>query len=388
MLRIPCSRGHGQVSFANLNNFTKSFIKIDWIVRYVMTLSTKHEIDNYFGSLLDISVPEHRNFLEEYKKRILPNTEKNNSNKGGKINKKNPNQLVPKPKTKQKDNNKAKSSPSDESATASKLPNASNQENVVPSTGAKKKTKYVNLYSQDGAMNDVIMLKGRRLCNCEASKHNLINNCMQCGRIVCEQEGSGPCLFCGNLVCTEDELRVIESSSKKGTNLKKSLLDQERPEGWEEALAMRNRLLDYDRTSEKRTTVIDDESDYFRTNSVWLSDEERAKLKKIEEKMNEKKFTKKSAQKITIDFTGRQIVEEPLISTEFEDDVLREIASTFSNSNNPNDGHHTTHSEDCDPNADDFRPTVSLFPFLFRSIGKKTFDSFFPKKKNSSMYQW
>lgn len=153
---------------------------------------------------------------------------------------------------------------------------------------------------------------------------------MQCGRIVCEQEGSGPCLFCGNLVCTEDEHKLIESSSKKGDNLKKTLLQQQRPKGWEEAVAMRNRLIDYDRTSEKRTTVIDDESDYFKTNSVWLSDAERAKLKKLEEEMNAKKHASRRSQKITIDFAGRQIVDEPLVTAEYEAKMLREVAATHS----------------------------------------------------------
>lgn len=41
---------------------------------------------------------------------------------------------------------------------------------------------------------------GRHKCNCQASKHGLINNCVSCGRIVCKQEGSGPCIVCGELV--------------------------------------------------------------------------------------------------------------------------------------------------------------------------------------------
>lgn len=211
-------------------------------------------------------------------------------------------------------------------------------------------------------MNDVIMLKGRHLCNCEASKHKLINNCIQCGRIVCEQEGSGPCLFCGNLVCTEDEQRIIESSSQNGENLKKSLLKQGRPKGWEEALAMRNRLLDYDRTSEKRTTVIDDESDYFRSNSVWLSDEERAKLKKIEEKLKEKKHASRRDQKITIDFTGRQIVEEQSMSAEFEREILQEVANTLAHSNQGlySTEYNFANSNDCAPNSTVPAPVVSF----------------------------
>lgn len=152
------------------------------------------------------------------------------------------------------------------------------------STGAiKKRPKFVSLYGQDGSLlTDTVILKGRHRCNCQSFKHKLVNNCLQCGRIVCEQEGSGPCLFCGHLVCSEEQQRVIESSTKKGDNLKKSLMEQQRPKGWEEAMAQRNRLLEYNRTSEKRTTVIDDEADYFKANSVWLSEAEKKKLNKLE----------------------------------------------------------------------------------------------------------
>lgn len=332
--------------------------------RYVLSLKDEKNIDEYFVTLLDVSVLDHRKFLAEFKKRALPKNSKNNNNYSkNKGNQNKQNVLKPqnnaqneKPFLAEKGNTKSSNIPS-KSNTKSANENASN------SSGAKKKTKYVNLYGDDGKMNDVIMLKGRHLCNCEASKHKLINNCMQCGRIVCEQEGSGPCLFCGNLVCTEDEQRIIESSSQSGENLKKSLLKQDRPKGWEEALAMRNRLLDYDRTSEKRTTVIDDESDYFRSNSVWLSDEERAKLKKIEEKMKEKKYASRRDQKITIDFTGRQVVEEPSMSAEFEKEILKEVADTFAHSNQglylTDQQYDFVNSGDCDPNLSVPAPVVS-----------------------------
>ncbi|VDM63867.1 unnamed protein product [Angiostrongylus costaricensis] len=32
---------------------------------------------------------------------------------------------------------------------------------------------------------------------------------MGCGKIVCAQEGSGPCSFCGTLVCTKEEKEVM-----------------------------------------------------------------------------------------------------------------------------------------------------------------------------------
>lgn len=316
-------------------------------LRYVLSLKEERSVDEYFETLLDVSVLEHRTFLADFKRRSFAKKNNNNNNINNKS-KGNQNKSII---LKQQNTQKANSKNSTEASNAA--------------TGAKKKTKYVNLYGEDGKMNDVVILKGRHLCNCQAAKHTLINNCMQCGRIVCEQEGSGPCLFCGNLVCTEEEQQIIQSSSQSGENLKKTLLKQGRPEGWEEAVAMRNRLLDYDRMSEKRTTVIDDESDYFRTNSVWLSDEERAKLKKIEEKMKEKKHASRRDQKITIDFTGRQVIEEASMNAEFEDEILKEISDTFAHSNQGlYAGNHNSNLnielEDCDPNLAFQPPVVSI----------------------------
>uniref|UniRef100_A0A914KQ50 Zinc finger C2HC5-type domain-containing protein n=1 Tax=Meloidogyne incognita TaxID=6306 RepID=A0A914KQ50_MELIC len=47
--------------------------------------------------------------------------------------------------------------------------------------------------------------QGRHICGCQARIHNLIRNCLNCGRVVCEQEGSGPCFYCGTIVCTREE---------------------------------------------------------------------------------------------------------------------------------------------------------------------------------------
>lgn len=325
-----------------------------------MTLKDAPAIDNYFESLLDVSMPEHRQFLNEFKERVAGKGQPND-NKSKKSQKAKPPNNPFRNADTSKNANEAKCS-ADKKPTNSNKPAqtaASSSQKSAPSK--KQKSGYTNLYGQDGTMNDVILLKGRRLCNCEAAKHKLINNCIRCGRIVCEQEGSGPCLFCGNLVCTDGEQRIIESESSSGKQLKKSLSGQERPKGWEEAVAMRNRLIDYDRMSEKRTTVIDDESDYFRTNSVWLTDQERSKLKKIEQKMNEQKYASRREQKVTIDFGGRAVIDEPLISAEFEDEIIREIAQTVASGNHGNmmSSLAANNSDACDPNLEFPMPIVS-----------------------------
>lgn len=63
--------------------------------------------------------------------------------------------------------------------------------------------------------------------------------------------------------------------------------------------------------SVRRTQVIDDESDYFATDSnQWLSKQEREALQKREQELRELRHASRLAKKITIDFAGRQILEE------------------------------------------------------------------------------
>ena len=71
--------------------------------------------------------------------------------------------------------------------------------------GRKGKTKYVNLSEGSSGSSQI---PGRHACECQARKHELVSNCVACGRVVCAQEGSGPCLFCGALVVTREEQEV------------------------------------------------------------------------------------------------------------------------------------------------------------------------------------
>lgn len=137
-------------------------------------------------------------------------------------------------------------------------------------------------------------------------------------------------MFCSNLVCTEEEIKLINSQTKKGDQLKRSLMNSR---GLEKALSQRDKLLEYDRQSEKRTIVIDDESDYFKANSVWLSDEERKKLKDLEEKLREHKHNSRLHKKYTLDFAGREIAEDENYPKEIEEQILRQIMDATSSVN-------------------------------------------------------
>ncbi|XP_028258315.1 activating signal cointegrator 1 [Parambassis ranga] len=188
---------------------------------------------------------------------------------------------------------------------------------------SKKKTKFVNLYAKEGQDRLAILLPGRHPCECLAQKHTLINNCTTCGRIVCEQEGSGLCLFCGSLVCTKEEQEILQRDSNKSQKLRKKLMgdcgnreylphqEAQMKAGLEKAVQHKDKLLEYDRNSVKRTQVLDDESDYFATESnQWLSPSERDKLRKKEEELRELRHASRKDRKITLDFAGRQVIDE------------------------------------------------------------------------------
>ncbi len=142
--------------------------------------------------------------------------------------------------------------------------------------------------------------------------------------------GSGPCLFCGDLVCTKEELEVLNRNSRKSEQLLNKLLGTKKDGGnsLNKAEQHKNKLLEFDKNCEKRTQVIDDESDYFSVDSnKWLSKKQREALKKREEEIRERRHGSRLNRKITFDFAGRRVVEEePLADYDpSKDDVVKRI---------------------------------------------------------------
>ncbi|KAF3324238.1 activating signal cointegrator 1 [Carex littledalei] len=130
------------------------------------------------------------------------------------------------------------------------------------SSNAKKKKGGKAISLAEAAKGSVVFKQGKP-CACQARRHALVSNCLSCGKIVCEQEGEGPCSFCGALV-------LKEGSTYAG------LTDFDAPLSKEEVAAedYAKRLVDYDRNSAARTKVIDDQSDYYEIEgNSWLSTE-------------------------------------------------------------------------------------------------------------------
>ncbi|CAI5955914.1 unnamed protein product [Closterium sp. NIES-65] len=159
-------------------------------------------------------------------------------------------------------------------------------------------------------------------CECQAAIHHLVNNCLACGKIVCEQEGEGPCKFCGFL--------VLRGSDSMGDAAPGVGMEGEWEE-WDEvggvggaatgtteaeakALAFRDRLVEYNRTSAQRTVVIDDQSDYFKSNGAdgdedaWLTNEEREILRRREEEREREEEERRRRVVVTLDLIGRRVL--------------------------------------------------------------------------------
>ncbi|VDO09220.1 unnamed protein product [Rodentolepis nana] len=89
--------------------------------------------------------------------------------------------------------------------------------------------KFVPLFTESGTGNRMVaVLPGRHPCQCLAVRHSLVANCTSCGRVVCEQEGQGPCYFCGNLVLSVEDRKNAEAN----TNAARRFIEKIRSVPW------------------------------------------------------------------------------------------------------------------------------------------------------------
>ncbi|XP_075432105.1 activating signal cointegrator 1 isoform X2 [Ascaphus truei] len=319
------------------------------IVQYILSIDTEEEIDEYIHDLIQGSEGRKRQFIEELKVRWQKSRRPVGAHSEQPFHKQDGSEEACAQRLlsgeqgrrgRRKGRNKleppiyaAAETAGEEVKTPLDLAKA--QEVSGPAAGSssssKKKQKFVSLYTAEGQDKLAVLIPGRYPCECLAQKHQLISNCLTCGRIVCEQEGSGPCLFCGNLVCTKEEQDILQRDSNKSQKLLKKLLggsetsvkmdptmkdvlprqEVRLKEGLEKARQHRDRLLEYDKTSVRRTHVIDDESDYFATDSnQWLSPVERESVRRKEEELQELRHASRLSRKVTIDFAGRRVLEE------------------------------------------------------------------------------
>lgn len=107
-----------------------------------------------------------------------------------------------------------------------------------------------------------------------ATTHSLINNCLACGRIVCDKEGEGPCMFCANPVLKPENINEYEEQMKL---LKDMEDDPEIMKSYIKAVENKNKLIGFDKSDIARKNMIDEDTDWYEIkNDVWQSDEIRS----------------------------------------------------------------------------------------------------------------
>ncbi|OAE30814.1 hypothetical protein AXG93_857s1170 [Marchantia polymorpha subsp. ruderalis] len=112
-------------------------------------------------------------------------------------------------------------------------------------------------------------------------------------------EGEGPCEYCGALVLREGS----DYAGLEGVAVPPA------SEAEIKAEEFKNRLVEYDRSSAARTTVIDDQSDYFQIDgNTWLTDKEKQLLKKRQEDEERIAEERRKRVVVTIDLLGRKVV--------------------------------------------------------------------------------
>ena len=113
--------------------------------------------------------------------------------------------------------------------------------------------------------------------------------------MVCAQEGEGPCLFCGS-----DPDVVVDAADGK---LLAALDEAERRKA---------RLLEFDRTSQKRTVVIDDQADYFShaPSDGWMTKSETAAAETLQQARDEAADRRRRELRVTLDIANGKVVRD------------------------------------------------------------------------------
>jgi len=181
----------------------------------------------------------------------------------------------------------------------------------------------------------------RKKCDCLGTEHSVLTNCLGCGRIICSVENIGPCFFCGEMISKDDIMKQQQpqnpstaTSGSGNTSVTSQQTDEDLSMMQKAAVDHKNKLIEMDRNGQQRTTVIDDQTDYYESDrNMWLSEEEKKERKEKEEKLRKLKSDIHQKQTFTIDFAGRKIYEDSLAKTKMEiQSVLNDLQNPITSS--------------------------------------------------------
>jgi hypothetical protein len=153
----------------------------------------------------------------------------------------------------------------------------------------KKKTK-----QKDVKVKFAEKVGNKSWCECMATVHDLLQNCLHCGKIICTFEGDEICPFCKKI--PGEGLEILP--------------------GYEESLKRTNTLIDYQTNSAARTFVHDNAADFdigADEYNKWISAEERAIVLKKRQNQEREEEEAKSRRVITLDLENNRVLVEKSI---------------------------------------------------------------------------
>ena len=109
---------------------------------------------------------------------------------------------------------------------------------------------------------------GIKECFCMSTRHPLVGNCIECGRIHCLQEGDQNCIYCGaKLIKKKDYLSQLPfDTAAKNANIHK------------------DKLLSFQKEFYSKLQIVDDFTDWYEvSNNTWLDEKSREEAKKKDE---------------------------------------------------------------------------------------------------------
>ena len=126
----------------------------------------------------------------------------------------------------------------------------------------KKKFEVLDIHYQNK------LEPGIKECFCMATRHPLVGNCMECGRIHCLQEGDKNCINCGAKLITKEDYKSQLPLDNAAKN----------------AYLHKEKLLSFQKEFYSKLEIVDDFTDWYEvSNNTWLDEKSRQEAKKKDE---------------------------------------------------------------------------------------------------------
>lgn len=188
---------------------------------------------------------------------------------------------------------------------------------------SKKRTEEDDEKQALAELQTILNTKGRRICDCEAQVHELLENCLNCGRLTCESEGPGKCFYCGSLILNPEQRERL----KKFIDISQAFAAPERSQARSSSSA---------NSSASQVRIIDHQYDQAAVdNTRHLTETEKAKLKEDLDELQSKKYQRKLVLDIDIDNMQAGSSSQPLIDYSHE---MRRLQVSEPAAINPSDG--------------------------------------------------